>query len=56
MAKLNKLLDDLHIKNNFANVQKWPLLNPDYDHVSTYCGGCMRATEILYLQKVHLFT
>ena len=56
MAKLNKLLNNLHIRNNFANVQKWPLLNPDYDHVSKNCGGCVRATEILFQQKVHLFT
>ena len=56
MTKLNKLLNNFQIRNNFANVQKGPLSNPDYDHVSTYCGGCMRATEILSQQKVHLFT
>ena len=56
MTKLNKLLKNLQIRNNFANVQKGPLLNPDYDHVSNYCGGCMRATEILSQQKVLLFT
>ena len=47
MTKLNELLNNLQIRNNFANVQNGPLLIPYYDHVSTYCGGCMRATEIL---------
>ena len=44
------------IGSNFVDVQKWPYLNPDYDHTSTHCGGCVRATEIFFWQKALLNT
>ena len=34
--------------SHFASVQEWPLLRHDYDDVVAYCGGCLKATELLF--------